>query len=131
IRSKVTNDLLGNLPCFPGMKVMVTENLAMQHGIVNGSEGVVSHVDSGTDDDGQTYAKCVYVRVPGCGIKLSGLEADVVPIYPVRKSCEYKKKNTNVHARFSRMQVPLLPAYAYTDYKSQGRSLERAVVDIA
>ena len=29
----------------------------------------------------------------------------------------------------SRTQLPLLPAYCYTDYKSQGRSLEKAIVD--
>ena len=30
-----------------------------------------------------------------------------------------------------RKQLPLVLAYAYTDYKSQGRTLERAVVDLA
>jgi hypothetical protein len=31
----------------------------------------------------------------------------------------------------SRLQLPLLPAYSYTDYKSQGRTLSHAVVDLA
>ena len=30
----------------------------------------------------------------------------------------------------SRLQLPLLPAYAYTDYKSQGKTLSHAVVDL-
>ncbi|KAJ7656087.1 hypothetical protein DFH06DRAFT_899129, partial [Mycena polygramma] len=29
-----------------------------------------------------------------------------------------------------REQLPLLPAYAYTDYKSQGRSLKWVIVDL-
>ena len=30
-----------------------------------------------------------------------------------------------------RTQLPLVPAYAYTDYKSQGRTLDKAIVDLA
>ena len=30
----------------------------------------------------------------------------------------------------SRKQLPLLPSYAYTDYKSQGQSLESVIVDL-
>lgn len=33
------------------------------------------------------------------------------------------------HTSISRLQLPLLPSYAYTDYKSQGRSLNTAIVD--
>jgi hypothetical protein len=31
----------------------------------------------------------------------------------------------------SRSQLPLLPAYAYTDYKAQGRSLTKVLVDLS
>ncbi len=30
----------------------------------------------------------------------------------------------------TRKQLPLLPAYSYTDFKSQGRTLDRAIVDL-
>ena len=30
----------------------------------------------------------------------------------------------------SHLQVPLIPGYAYTDYKSQGRSLDKAIVNL-
>ncbi|KAJ7018537.1 hypothetical protein C8F04DRAFT_977181 [Mycena alexandri] len=30
-----------------------------------------------------------------------------------------------------RKQIPILPAYAYTDFKSQGRTLDFVIVDLA
>ncbi|KAI0054997.1 hypothetical protein BV25DRAFT_1816226 [Artomyces pyxidatus] len=130
VRSSISNDLLGKLPCFIGMKVMVIENLTMAHGVVNGAEGVVENLHFETAVDGTKYAKCVYVRIPDCGVELPGLPRDVVPIYTIRKTFTYKTR-AGLKCNFSRVQLPLVPGYSYTDYKSQGRSLERAVLDIA
>ncbi|KAI0054498.1 hypothetical protein BV25DRAFT_1761897, partial [Artomyces pyxidatus] len=129
VRSSLSNDLLGNLPCFVGMKVMVIENLAMAYGIVNGAEGIVTHIDMEITPDGSKIAKCVYIRIPDCGMELPGLPKDVVPVYPIRKTFTYKSP-TGLKCNFSRSQIPIVPGYSYTDYKSQGRSLKRAIVDI-
>ena len=73
---------------------------------------------------------CVYVKVPGCGQILPELEKDEIPIFPSSTSFMYASECGKTF-KVTRCQVPLLPAYAYTDYKSQGRSLRYAVVDIA
>lgn len=129
VNSSATKDHLGVLPLFEGMKVMITENLDMSHKSVNGAEGTVAHIKHRVVDK-QRVAVCVYVHVPGSDIRLEGLPQDVVPVFPSRKSYTYAAPDKSTHT-ISREQVPLLPAYAYTDYKGQGRSLDTVLVDIA
>ncbi|KZV62854.1 hypothetical protein PENSPDRAFT_590744 [Peniophora sp. CONT] len=133
LRSAKSGELLGAIPYFKNMKVMVTENTDMVHSTVNGREGVLLAVTHQEDEHGDLYAVCAYVHIEGCGMKLEGLPADVVPIYPVRHTFQYKvgRGKDARHVSVSREQLPILPAYAYTDYKSQGRSLDRVIVDIA
>ena len=132
VSSTITQDSLGKLPLFPGMKVMVQENLAFGNRVVNGTEGTVKDIIF-EEHDGRRYPTVVYIHVPGAG-KL-GIDApdDVVPIFPEWSSFPWSKPTDGepVPVSVSRMQLPLLPAYAYTDYKSQGRSLDNAIVDPA
>lgn len=46
---------------------------------------------------------------------------------PVRNSFKLPGTDNSI----SRIQLPLVPAYAYTDYKSQGRTLDVAILDLA
>ena len=132
VSSTITQDSLGKLPLFPGMKVMVQENLAFGNRVVNGTEGTVKDIIF-EEHDGRWYPTVVYIHVPGAG-KL-GIDApdDVVPIFPEWSSFPWSKPTDRepVPVSVSRMQLPLLPAYAYTDYKSQGRSLDSAIIDPA
>jgi ATP-dependent DNA helicase PIF1 len=131
--SSQTEDSLGRIPIFLGMKVMITSNLAISRGIVNGAEGTVQDILYTIDTEGRRYASVVYVRVSNSGSFASDLDTDIVPILPERVSFEYKFSTPTglEKRRVSRYQLPLLPAYSYTDYKSQGRSLEKAIVDLA
>lgn len=132
IPSSSNNDAFGRLPLFNGMKVMVTENIAFFHGVVNGSEGVVQSVYHNEDSDGNMVAVVAYVLIPGCGMHLPHLEKNVVPIFPVATRINFTIKVSN-HATvkgFTRKQLPLVPAYAYTDFKSQGRTLTNVIVDL-
>jgi ATP-dependent DNA helicase PIF1 len=130
VRSRITKDALGMLPLVPGMKVMIKENLSVRQKIVNGSEGILQDVKYELGPDGVRHATCAYVLVPGCGLQAPGLPINVVPVLPFRTAFCYE---TREGAKFniSRTQLPLWPAYAFTDYKSQGRSLTRAVVDLS
>jgi ATP-dependent exoDNAse (exonuclease V) alpha subunit len=59
---------------------------------------------------------------------LQGLEENVIPVIPVTKTfiiCKDGIKKT-VH----RTQLPLSLAYAFTDYQSQGQTLDPVIVDI-
>ena len=132
LSSTVTHDSLGKIPLFPGMKVMVQENLAFSNRVVNGSEGTVKDIIF-EEEDGVRYPVVVYVHIPGAGNICSNAVDDIVPIFPEWTSFVWVRKINGVpdQVSVSRLQVPLLPAYAYTDYKSQGRSLDSAIIDPA
>lgn len=125
----MVDDALGSLPLLIGMRVMVTENTDMSHGVVNGSQGTVRHVKYSEGEEGERYAECVYVHIEGCGMRCPGIENDVVPIFPVRNSFKYKSI-TDRKISMNREHVSLLPDYAFMDYKIQGRSLTEVVVEI-
>jgi len=111
---------------------MVTENVSLPLGVVNGTEGVVEKIQYDEDADGRRYAAVVYIYIEGSDIHLDGLPIGVVPIFPVSKRIPYAKLaefGLKVKS-FVRSQVLLIPAYAYTDFKSQGRTLEKVRVDI-
>lgn len=130
--STITHDSLGKLPLFPGMTVMVQENLAFTNRVVNGTQGTVKDIVY-EEEDGKRFPSVVYVHIPGSGSVCAHAQNDVVPIFPEWTTFTWstiidgKPHNISV----SRLQVPLLPAYAYTDYKSQGRSLDNAIIDPA
>ena len=131
LSSSKTNDALSTLPVFRGMKVMIKENLAFSRRLVNGAEGTVMSVVHEMID-GVAYPTVVYVHVPGSGKICEGLEEDVVPIFPQRNQfkCKLRIGTREVVKSVSRLQLPLLPGYSYTDYKSQGRTLNCAIVDL-
>ena len=130
VGSTTTNDSLGKLPLFPGMKVMVQENLAFTKHVVNGTEGTVKDIVY-EEEDGKRYPAVVYVHIPGSGRICSNADDDIVPIFPELTSFVWSRRvNGEIDkVSVSRLQLPLLPAYAYTDYKSQGRSLDHVIVD--
>lgn len=133
LSSRETHDSLGRLPLFPGMRVMVTENLAFSKGIVNGLEGVIHSIKYTRDGDGNRYASVAYLKVDDANMDIPGLSVGLVPIFPETTTFEYRYKSGDAIKTLtvSRKQLPLLPAYSYTDFKSQGRTLDRAIVDLS
>jgi len=130
--STENKDLFGELSLFQGMKVMVTENVSLSLGVVNGTEGVVQKIHYNEESDGRRYAVLVHLYLEGSDIQLDGLPKGVVPIFPVTKQILYNRlADFGMKVKsFVRTQIPLIPAYAYTDFKSQGRTLARARVDL-
>ncbi|KAJ3001277.1 hypothetical protein NUW54_g6534 [Trametes sanguinea] len=113
------------------MKVMIKDNLAFSKRLVNGAEGIVTRVIY-EECGSRRFASVVYVRVPGAGKVCDDLEEDVVPIFPepVSFAVDVCINGQASKVSVSRLQMPLIPAYAYTDYKSQGKSLKYAILDI-
>jgi ATP-dependent DNA helicase PIF1 len=129
-----TKDFLGQLPIFCGMRVMVLENVAFSVGVVNGAEGTVTDVKYTLNSRGHRVASVVFVHIPGSGLRIDGLLPDVVPLFPQSVRIKYKVKGSDgdvVTRTFTRKQIPIIPAYSYTDFKSQGRTLEYVIVDLA
>jgi ATP-dependent exoDNAse (exonuclease V) alpha subunit len=118
------------LPLVVGMKVMITENITISQKIVNGAIGVVEKIIYDTDNDGCRFAICCYLHINGCGLQAPGLDKDVVPIIPVTNHFIYCGPN-GAEYNISKTQLPLIPAFAYTDYKSQGRGLTHAIADLS
>ena len=127
VSSSMSNDSLGKFPLFPGMKVMVQENLAFTNRVVNGTEGTVRDIVY-EEVNGIRYVSVVYVHIPGSGTICENAADDVVPIFPESSSFVWRRSGKE-DVSVSRLQVPLLPSYAYTDYKAQGRSLDAAIID--
>lgn len=133
VSSTESSDALGKLPLFVGMRVMITENVAISKRVVNGAEGIVTDIKYVTDPNGKRNAIVVYVQISGAGQVTPELAEDIVPIFPQTTSFKLKliDQGRMLTTTVSRVQLPLVPAYCYTDYKSQGRSLDRAIVDLA
>ncbi|KAF8439783.1 hypothetical protein L210DRAFT_867440 [Boletus edulis BED1] len=100
----------------------------MESKIVNGTAGTLTDVVYKDTPEGRE-AVCAYVKVPSSHIALEGLPQSVVPIFP--RSVQFTYRPSRVRSvRVSRSQLPLVPAWAFTDYKVQGASLSRVVVDL-
>ena len=127
--SSKTEDAQGLLPLCPGLPVMVTENLALARNIVNGSHGTVEHVKYSLNESGGWVADCVYVRILQLGVGAIADEPDIVPITFVRTSFRFVDEDGCAYNIVLR-QVPLLPAFAFTDYKVQGQSMSSVIVDL-
>lgn len=125
-------DTVGQLALFCGMQVMVQENIAFSRNVVNGAEGIIRSIKYDQDENGRRYVVVVYVEISGAGKICPLLEENVVPIFSEVTTFEFPvEENGHLCERsVLRLQVPLLPAYAYTDYKSQGKMLECAIVDL-
>ena len=56
--------------------------------------------------------------------KFDGLDAKVIPVFPLERSITVKGHSVR------RRQVPMCPAFSLTDYKVQGSTLTTAVLDL-
>ena len=123
-----------------GMKIMITENICTDVDIANGSRGTIidivlderepAHVANACEIYLEFQPAYVLVRLEGersQKIHLSGLEVGVVPITP--RSSSFKAVLGDQMPSITRTQLPLTPAYAFTDYRGQGQSLRPVLVD--
>ena len=127
-----------------GMKVMVTNNIETDLDITNGSRGeivdIILHPDEPPLPDGpivqlQKLPICILVKLTRTRTsRLEGLPDSVIPVEPLVSYMEIEiptsdgsKKRRNIQRR----QYPVVPAYAFTDYRSQGQTIPYVIVDIA
>jgi ATP-dependent DNA helicase PIF1 len=107
-----------------GARVMLTDNLWVENGLVNGSMGTVKDVvwNKGQDPT-KDMPTAIMVEVDDYeGPKFPG--TNYIPIFPVTRRFEYKKRDC------SRTNFPLRPAYAITVHKSQGLTLKQVVLNL-
>lgn len=123
---------------------MVTENVETELDIANGARGVIEEIVLNSDADIQedvgglvTLKRLpLYVLVKmdrTRASKLEGLAENVIPIEPRVQSFRIDVQNgrNKVSRMFKRRQYPMTLAYAFTDYRAQGQTIAKAIVDVA
>ena len=152
-----TEHLPGLLPLVPGMPVILTQNIAIGLGLINGINGIfrqlVYRTDSvSTDVLSNVFPKNTqYVRQPLYALieiakskiecNLENLQPKLVPIPLIEQTFRVniadilpkdKKPKSNPKAILSikRRALPLVPAYCITTHKSQGQTLNKVVIDL-
>eukprot|EP00742_Colponemidia_sp_Colp-10_P013665 GILJ01015450.1.p1 GENE.GILJ01015450.1~~GILJ01015450.1.p1 ORF type:complete len:670 (+),score=37.93 GILJ01015450.1:1352-3361(+) len=147
-----TAGLPGILPMSIGSPVMLTSNLHVDKGLVNGARGTLRSIvfrtgaviDPSKPVFDTTSADIAYVLVElekVWGAALQSLPEGIVPIVPVEKSFQWTESASAGSVQppglgrtptlsVKRKQLPIIPAFVLTDYKVQGKSFDNVIVDI-
>jgi len=125
--SDVAHGLEAKLLLARGSRVMLTSNLWTDAGLVNGAIGTVQDILFREDQEPPSLPVAVFVSFDNYeGPTIVNLEGKrVIPIAPIRRTWEGKSG-----ILCSRLQVPLRLAWAITVHKSQGLTLQKAVIDL-
>jgi hypothetical protein len=126
---KEADDLSGRLPLVSGMPVFCTENIATELRISKGCMGKVVSVRY-VQRSGRHYAVSAEVDFPG----YKGPDPQHphrVLLSTVSHTIRFKLPGSDTEYSATRNQLPLIPAFAFTSHNSQGRSLDKACIDLA
>lgn len=152
-----TEHLPGLLPLIPGMPVMLTQNIAIELGLINGMNGIFRQlvyeedsVSTGVAED-KFPTNTRFIRRPLYAIieivrskiecNFEQLPSSLVPIPLIEQTFRFniadilpneKKLRPEQKAILSvkRRALPLVPAYSITTHKSQGQTLRNVVIDL-
>ena len=152
-----TEHLPGLLPLVPGMPVILTQNIAIELGLINGMNGIfrqlVYQMDSVSTNiisdafpnNTQYVHRPLYALIEIVKSKvesnLEQLQPKLIPIPVVEQTFRVdisdmipkeKKGKSNRKSILSikRRSLPLVPAYCITTHKSQGQTLNKVVIDL-
>jgi len=131
LHSGKTKQRLGKIPLVPGMPVTVTLNFDVEGGVVNGSRGTLKTIRYKIGKDGRRYATSCIVRLDGTSSeKLPGLNKNEAAVLAEEVSLKFKHPYSQKQMTIKRTQVPIQPAFAMTVHKSQGETMNRAIIDL-
>lgn len=142
MQDKQTGKLPRTLPLAIGMKAMVLLNLATEADIANGTRGIIQDIvfdpregPHQEDEDGihkLQYPPAMILFKPdkGTNIKFEGLPDGVIPLTPSRATFKTTGRSGKVY-KIRRKQYAMTAGYAFTDYKSQGQTIEYVIIDIS
>ena len=125
--SDIAHGLEAKLVLARGARIMLTTNLWTEAGLVNGAMGTVQDILFGEDQGPPSLPVAVFISFDNYeGPTITNLEsARVVPIAPIQRTWDSKSG-----ILCSRLQIPVHLAWAITVHKSQGLTLEKAVIDL-
>ena len=152
-----TENLPGLLSLVPGMPVILTQNIAIELGLINGVNGVFrqlvyqesSVLTDVISEEFLNNTRYVYqplyalVEIYKSKVEhgLEQLQPKLIPIPVMEQTFRVdisdiipKEKRTRSSRKailsIKRCALPLLPAYSLTTHKSQGQTLNKVVVDL-
>ena len=138
-----TNGLPLELPMFVGMPVFLSQNIAVELGLTNGSTGTIKSIlirsgeriteESGLHHVEFTKSDCIIVELDDITVKpLHGLDPNHIPIFPRTGnfSVWVKGKKDGITISVNRLHFPIVPRFACTAHKSQGMTLDKAIIDL-
>ena len=126
-----TEQRLGILPLCKGMPVMLTHNYVVSDGIVNGCIGRLEKINYTTDNNGRRHAhSCIIQTESVTDNALPHLSSHQIVALEEETSLTFTHPHSNKTCRFQRTQLPIVPAFALTGHKSQGKTIPSAIVDL-
>ncbi|KAL8376601.1 hypothetical protein RB595_007618 [Gaeumannomyces hyphopodioides] len=132
VESRDAGNLHNSLPLCIGARVMLTDNVWTKAGLVNGASGHVYDLTwaPGVVDPRQEPPFLLLMQVdkydsPPCFPDEPTIPPNIVPIF--RVSRDFLKSNTACNG----VQFPVTVSYAITVHKSQGMTLDKAVMGIS
>ena len=133
-----TQKLPHKIEIVKGMKAMILMNISTDSDLANGSRGIIEDIILNPREGEHTKSSSICLRYPpavilfrplfGRNRTFPGLPVGVVPVFPTRKRFKIGGRSGVV---IDREQYALTPAYAFTDFKSQGQTIESVIVDLA
>ncbi|KAG1783655.1 hypothetical protein EV702DRAFT_1190674 [Suillus placidus] len=132
--------LANKLELAKGMKVMVTFNVETDLDVANGAHGeIVEIVLDERETAFSPTAPIIELIYPPAyilvkmsrtkAVQLEGLEKDILPLVPLE--CTFSIVHGKGLKTIRRRQLPVTPAYSFTDYRSQGQTISHSIIDIA
>lgn len=131
LHSGKTKMRLGKLPLVIGMPVMITQNFNVPDGIVNGCNGILKRIRFKVDRQGRRYVtSCVIHAQDTSGKNMHNLPNQHVVSLRDEVDLHFVDPYSHKRMKITRAQVPILPAFAMTAHKAQGRTLDKVIVDL-
>lgn len=127
-----------------GMKAMVVLNISTEGDVANGTRGTVAGIvldprepenhelDENSGGILLKYPPALVLFKPdgGTAERFQNVEEGLIPLVPSKESFTIVTQDGKSHT-VARRQMAITPGYAFTDYKSQGQTIEYVIVDLA
>ena len=140
-KDKETGKVPASVHIAIGMKAMVLLNVATEADIANGTRGEIQDIildereeETSADEEGiikLKYPPAMLLFKPDrtSRINFPGLPAGTIPLTPSQTNFTVTGRSGKKF-KVKRFQYAMTAGYAFTDYKSQGQTIEYVIIDI-